>query len=106
MTIKHLYPNARPSLDFRFARDKRLDPRITFSRSSTGTYFDANGVLQIAPAGVARFDHNPETGESLWLLMEPARTNYIDESVNLTDTGTWGSYKFLAPTLNAGTAPD
>ena len=45
MTIKHLYPNARPSLDFRFARDKRLDPRITFSRASAGTYFDANVLL-------------------------------------------------------------
>ena len=88
MTIKHLYPNARPSLDFRFARDKRLDPRITFSRASTGTYFDANGVLQSAPAGVARFDHNPVSGESLGLLMEEAGTNFVLHSKNVfNDTG-------------------
>jgi hypothetical protein len=79
-----------PSLDLRFASTKSLNDYVsgnnltTFTRSSTGTYFDANGVLQSAPAGVARFDHNPETGESLGLLMEEARTNLLLNSATLS----------------------
>jgi hypothetical protein len=34
-------------------------------------------VLQTAASGVARFDHNPTTGESLGLLIEEAKTNLI-----------------------------
>ena len=70
-----------PILDLNFAKTKSLlDSRstknlITFSRASTGTYFGANGVLQTAATDVARFDHNPITGESLGLLIEEARTN-------------------------------
>lgn len=38
-------------------------------------------VLQTAPAGVPRFDHNPVTGESLGLLVEEQRTNlYLNSS--------------------------
>ena len=61
MTIKHLYPNARPALDLKFARDKTLDTRITFTRASSGTYVDENGVIQSAASNEARFDHDPVT---------------------------------------------
>jgi hypothetical protein len=44
MTIKNLYPTSRPTLDLNFAGTKRLDPRITFSRPTIGTYYD--GVSQ------------------------------------------------------------
>lgn len=37
-------------------------------------------VLQTAAANVARFDHNPTTGESLGLLIEEQRTNLILQS--------------------------
>lgn len=37
-------------------------------------------VLQTAPAGVPRFDHNPVTGESLGLLVEEQRTNLLTYS--------------------------
>lgn len=37
-------------------------------------------VLQTAPAGVPRFDHNPVTGESLGLLVEEQRTNLLTRS--------------------------
>ncbi|MBM4179861.1 MAG: hypothetical protein FJ211_11125, partial [Ignavibacteria bacterium] len=81
MTIKALsYPTSRPTLDLNFAQTKRLDPRVTFSRSSAGTLHNANGVLQSAATNTARFDHNPATGESLGLLVEEARTNQITYS--------------------------
>lgn len=40
MTIKALYPTVRPALDLNFAQTKRLDPLITYTRASTGTFYD------------------------------------------------------------------
>ena len=36
----------RPTLDLRFAEYPTLDPRVTFSRSSGGTWFNSAGILQ------------------------------------------------------------
>ena len=77
MTVKALYPSIRPALDLNFARTKALDPRITFTRASTGTFVGSDGLIKAAASGVARFDHNPITGESLGLLVEEARTNRV-----------------------------
>jgi hypothetical protein len=66
-----------PTLDLNFALTKTLDPRITFTRASSGTFFDSNGVIQTAPVNTPRFDHDPLTGESLGLLIEEQRTNSI-----------------------------
>ena len=38
------YPNLRPSLLIDLANSQTLDPRITFSRSSTGAYYDGKTV--------------------------------------------------------------
>jgi hypothetical protein len=110
MTIKDLYPTSRPSLDLNFARTKRLDPRVTFSRASTGTYFDANGVLQSAATNVARFDHNPSTGESLGLLVEEARTNLFRNSSDFTELESNPDHKWQKNEVytipNVAVAPD
>jgi len=75
MAIQSLYPTVRPSLMMDFANTRTLDPRITFTRASTATFFNQNGVLQTAAVNTPRFDHNPVTGESLGLLIEEQRTN-------------------------------
>jgi hypothetical protein len=80
MTIKSLYPASRPALGLDFAKTKRLDPRVTFTRASTGTFVGADGLIKTAASGVSRFDHNPTTGESLGLLVEGARINYASQS--------------------------
>ena len=71
-------------LDLRFALLKTLDPRVTFTRASSGTYVGADGLIKTATTNEARFDHNPTTGESLGLLVEEARTNLLLNSATLS----------------------
>jgi hypothetical protein len=77
MTVKSLYPTVLPSLNLDFANSKTLDPRITFTRASVGTFVNENGLVATAASGAARFDHDPVTGKCLGLLVEEARTNYL-----------------------------
>ena len=80
MAISQNFPSSRPSLNLNFARSKTLDPRITFTRTSAGTYVDESGIIRTASADEPRFDHNPTTGESLGLLIEEQRTNLLTYS--------------------------
>ena len=92
-------------LDLRFALQKTLDPRVTFTRASTGTGVGSDGLIQTATTDVPRFDHNPTTGESLGLLVEEARTNSLFYSEDLSVATSWTvSSATLAP--NNATAPD
>ena len=77
------YPTVLPTLDLDFANSKTLDPRITFTRASGGSYVGADGYIKFAGVNEARFDHNPSTGESLGLLVEEARTNLFLRSQDL-----------------------
>jgi hypothetical protein len=82
------YPNARPSLLLNFARSRQLDPRITFTRASIGTFYNSAGILQTAAAGQPRFDFNPTTLASQGLLIEEARSNLLLRSAELA-TSPW-----------------
>ena len=106
MTIRAQFPAIRPSLDLNFARTRALDPRVTFSRASTGTFVGSNGLIQTAASGAARFDHNPTTGESLGLLVEESKTNYALYSDGLNSSVWWNYVYQLSRTSNAGTSPD
>lgn len=66
-----------PSLDLNFLRGGTIDPRITFTRASTATYFDVTGTLQTAVANAPRTDYDPTTHAIRGLLIEEARTNSI-----------------------------
>lgn len=80
------------ALDLNFANSLSLTDSVsgnnlvTFTRASTGTYVDASGVIQTASADAPRFDHDPSTGESLGLLIEESRTNYIKNYSNYFTT--------------------
>ena len=76
-----IYPTVRPSLTLDFQKGKQLDPRISFSRSSTATYVEG-GVVKYADEHQARF-------EDEGLLIEEARTNLLPESGNLNDQAYW-----------------
>ena len=103
-----------PSLDLNFATNKSLvddisgNNLITFSRASTGTFVGSNGLVQTAASGVARFDHDPATGESLGLLVEEARTNTLLYSDAL-DGGKWidaSGVLRVNTFINTAVAPD
>jgi hypothetical protein len=96
------YPEVRPTLDLNFARVKALDPRITFTRASGGSYVGADGLIKLAGVNEPRFDHDPVTGESLGLLIEESRTNYVSYSQNFS---TYWSAECLIQS-NVAIAPD
>lgn len=89
MAVKTSYPAIRPSLSIDFANARVIDSRVTFTRASTATYFDRFGVLQTAPSGVSRLNHDPATGESKGLLIEEQRTNLLTYSEQF-DNAAWG----------------
>jgi hypothetical protein len=98
------FPTTKPELTLDFANSRCLDPRITFTRASIGTYVDERGIIQTAPVNVARFDHNPTTGESLGLLVEEARTNLLVRSEEF-DNAAWSKAQATI-SANQTTAPD
>ena len=102
MTIRNSFPDVRPALNLDFANTKRLDPRITFTRSSTGTYVDEFGVIKTAASNEARFDHD-SSGNSLGLLIEESRTNLVTYSEQFNS---WPTVQAITVTANAETAPD
>lgn len=107
MTIRALYPSIEPTLDLNFALSKRLDPRVTFTRGSAGTYFDKDGILKTAAANQPRFDHNPSTKDSLGLLVEESRINrlaYSSYPPSTSTATTMGSNCLTA--INSAVAPD
>ena len=102
------FPTVMPALTLDLTRSQYLDPRITFARASIGTFVDSRGILQTAPVNVARFDHNPTTGESLGLLVEEARTNLLQRSEEFETTWARTSVSGfgVGSAVNVETAPN
>ena len=100
---------AQPSLDLNFAYNKNLvdsvsgNELVTFTRASTATYVDSDGVIKSKAANTPRFDHDLVTGKSLGLLIEEARTNIVLKSEKLNDWIVGGG---SSVTANQATAPD
>jgi len=74
------YPTIEPSLKLDFANARALDPRMSFFRETIATYIGSDGLIKTAGINEPRFDHDPDTGESLGLLIEESRTNFITSS--------------------------
>lgn len=73
----------RPSLALDFMRPGALDSRIAFSRASSATYTDVNGIIQTATTNAPRWDYNSTTHQMRGLLIEEPRTNTFLNSANL-----------------------
>ena len=99
--------NLRPSLDVDIVGSKTLSPLASFSRASTGTYYDANGVLRTAGVNEPRFNYDPATGEFKGLLVEESRTNLLTYSEQF-DNSAWNAFGIDTALIvaNSAIAPD
>jgi hypothetical protein len=107
MSIQQNFPAISPSLSLNLARSKTLDPRITFTRTSSGTRTNSQGLVEVVSANTPRFDHSydPVSGtvRSLGLLIEESRTNLIRNNtaqgavVGTPGTNPTNSYFFISP---------
>lgn len=100
-----------PVLDINFRDFKSfsstIGPTASFSRASSGTYFDETGVLRTASTNVGRINH-VYNGTS-WVckggLIEEQRTNLVPYSEQINDAS-WGFTTNITISANAATAPD
>ena len=100
------YPNYRPALDFNFAAVKKLDSRITYTRTGPASYTDEFGKVVLVGNNVPRFDHDPVTRESKGLLIEESRTNNNKCVMNQWEFTGWSDSKFNREYYGSETAPD
>jgi len=91
------------SLDLAFVDAGVLDPRVTFTRASTATYFDSAGVLTSAAINAPRFDYNPATLAARGLLIEEQRTNLMLYSEQFDNA--WWTKTRCSITADATNAP-
>jgi hypothetical protein len=70
--------------DFTLIRPVAVTDAGSFTRASTGTYFDSAGVMQTAAIDEPRFDHDPETLAPRGLLDEDEGSNRFTYSEDFT----------------------
>ena len=63
-----------------------------FTRASTATYVDSDGLIKTARNGEARIDYKDSTDGAL--LLEPSRSNNVDNSTNFF-LNSWGGTRVL-----------
>ena len=115
MSIQQNFPAISPTLTLNFARSKTLDPRVTFTRSSSATRVNPLGLVELVPANSPRFDHSydPVSGSvrSLGLLLEEQRSNLFIHTEDFTQLPVSGAQDGwfrgrVIPTTESITAPD
>lgn len=76
-----------------------------FTRASTATRINAQGLLETVAANVPRMDYDPVTLALRGALIEPASTNMMLQSQNFTSAGGW-VLSGVSVTADAVAAPD
>jgi hypothetical protein len=105
MAIKELFYDQRPIALLDPRASQRIDPRFKFTRNSTGTYVDRDGILKTAEAGKPRYEYDYASGNFNGLLVEPSSTNIIRNSSELDNETRWVK-EFVTVTANNAAAPD
>ena len=78
---------------------------IDFTRASTATFLDSDGILKTASTNVPRIEYDAD-GNRLGLLVEESRTNLVDYSSYIdTSTSNWTSAN-ITVNNNSASSPD
>ncbi len=93
------YPTIRPEITLDFANSRQLDPRITFSRSSSATYLNPDtGLITLASDHEARL-------EKEGLLIEASNSNVLQHNTQ-PDNSYYDLSTGLTKTANNAVSPD
>lgn len=105
LAVAHYLPlRSFNSVDTRVFGTRQFNDIFTFTRSTTATYFDANGVMQTAAINEPRFDHDPVTLEPLGLMVEEQRTNLVlNSATGVNQTVSVGPKKHSLSFYGTGT---
>jgi hypothetical protein len=90
-----------PTINYNFLSGA-LPSGLTFTRASTGYYYNSSGILTAAATNTPRFDYNPSTLALNGLLLEGQATNSCINSGNIAAFNNSGA----TTVSNAGIAPD
>jgi hypothetical protein len=99
-----------PTLDYRFALDRReieaisLTDKLTYTGATNGTFVNRAGLIERATTDQPRFDHGPLSRQSLGLLVEEQRTNLLLRSEEF-DNASWVATR-SSVTANNQAAPN
>jgi hypothetical protein len=93
------------TLTLNIALTSALPGTVTFTRASTGSYFNSSGVLSSAAIDAARFDYDPSTLVARGQLFEEQRTNYLLHSNDFSNAA-WLTYLTGSKVGAGGTGPD
>jgi hypothetical protein len=74
-----------PSLDLDFMQPGVLPSGVTFTRTTTATYFDVSGLLQTAAINAPRWDYDPVTHLLRGVLIETSSANLFLQSGDFTN---------------------
>ena len=91
MAIKELFYDQRPVALLNPRASQRIDPRFKFTRDSTATYVNQEGLIKTVQPNIPRFAYDFTTKEYRGLLLEPTRTNFLPSSVTPPLNGFIGS---------------
>lgn len=84
-----------------------LDPRLTFTRSTTGTYINSSGYVTSAAINAPRFDYDPTALTPRGLLIEGSASNLLFYSQDVTQISKWTiQTPYASISATGGTAPD
>jgi hypothetical protein len=107
MSIKSKFPSIKPSLLLDFANVKQLDPRVTFVRTTTATYYDGKTT---AKAEENLFLYSQELESAYWIKSGVTVTTNADTAPDgtstaekIVETATTSAHVLQRPILVNGT---
>jgi len=86
-----------------------LDPRLTVTRSGTGTFINASGLVATASTNTPRFDYDPTTLAPRGLLIEGIATNLLNWSESFATSGggvLWSYNTYITRNTTQIVSPD